>query len=164
MYEHLFKLEEDLLKVLANQKRLEIVQLLGHGPLSVGEMAEMLGLRQPNLSQHLMLLRQQGVVSPRREGVTVHYELSDDRFSDALKPLRQLLKERHPNLSKMNGGQPYPVIQDPVCKMRLSKSESGASMKRGRTTHYFCATGCKEKFAAQPGRYLKRTAAAGAGT
>ncbi len=156
MYEQLFKLEEDLLKVLANQKRLEIVQLLSHGSLSVGEMAEMLGLRQPNLSQHLMLLRQQGVVVPRRDGVTVNYELTDDRISEALKPLRQLLKERHSELSQVNGGV-YPVIQDPVCKMRLSKSESGASLKVGNTTHYFCATGCKDRFLADPDRYAKQT-------
>lgn len=155
MYEQLFKLEEDILKVLANQKRLEIVQLLSHGPLSVGEMADMLGLRQPNLSQHLMLLRGQGVVTPRRDGVTVHYELSDPRITEALTPLRQLLKERHPQLSRQSGGL-YPVVQDPVCKMRLGKGEAGASLKLGSTTHYFCATGCKEKFVADPDTYVSQ--------
>ena len=160
MYEELFTFEEDVLKVLANRKRLEIVQLLSHGPLTVGEMVEMLGLRQPNLSQHLMLLRRQGVVQARRDGTAMHYELTDKRIPEALREVRRFLKDRHPELPEPPGGGAYPVVRDPVCKMRISRAEAGANAKSHGETYYFCATGCKEKFVGDPERYLgKRTAA-----
>ena len=153
MYEELFKLEEDVLKVMANQKRLEIVQLLSHGPLAVGEMAEMLGIRQPNLSQHLTLLRRPGIVRSRRDGHTVRYELTDRRIPDALRQVRRFLEDKHPELPELPSGGTYPIVRDPVCKMRISQAEAGADVTLKGQTHYFCATGCKEKFVANPDKY-----------
>jgi DNA-binding transcriptional ArsR family regulator len=72
MYQKLFKLQEDTLKVVANQKRLEIIQLLNNRELPVNEMVEMLGIRQANLSQHLSLLREAKIVTTRRDGVVIH--------------------------------------------------------------------------------------------
>lgn len=149
MYEELFKLEEDVLKVLANQKRLEIVQLLSHGPLSVGEMAEMLGIRQPNLSQHLTLLRRPGIVRSRRDGATVHYELTDTRLPNALRQVRRFLRDKHPELPDLPTGGAYPVVRDPVCGMRISRAEAGADVTLKGKTYYFCASGCKKKFLAR---------------
>jgi DNA-binding transcriptional ArsR family regulator len=64
-----------LLKALANEQRLLILCNLADGELSVGELNEQLPLSQSALSQHLAVLREQGIVATRREAQTVFYSL-----------------------------------------------------------------------------------------
>ncbi|OYU69280.1 MAG: transcriptional regulator [Alphaproteobacteria bacterium PA2] len=65
----------DLLKALANPHRLMIVCTLIEGEQSVGALAQMLGVRETLASQHLGLLRRDGVVAARRDGQTIYYGL-----------------------------------------------------------------------------------------
>ena len=65
-----------ILKILANARRLEIVNLLHHDELCVTDMYMMLDLSQANVSQHLMVLRQAGIVRSRREGKFMYYKLA----------------------------------------------------------------------------------------
>lgn len=65
----------DLLKALANPHRLMIVCSLLEGEQSVGALAQTLGVREALASQHLGLLRRDGLVSARRDGQTVYYGL-----------------------------------------------------------------------------------------
>jgi DNA-binding transcriptional ArsR family regulator len=67
---------EDLLKALANRHRLMILCQIAGGERSVGELAEFLGLRDSTVSQHLALLRKDGLVATRREGQTVWYSIA----------------------------------------------------------------------------------------
>jgi Cu+-exporting ATPase len=46
------------------------------------------------------------------------------------------------------------TVRDPVCGMRVSPSEAAAAVPHGGTLHYFCSTGCAEKFRSTPDRYL----------
>jgi DNA-binding transcriptional ArsR family regulator len=69
----------DFLKSLANPVRLRILCLLAQGESSVGDIAEKLAARQSLISQHLALLRKDGLVRPRRDGQTIHYALADER-------------------------------------------------------------------------------------
>jgi DNA-binding HxlR family transcriptional regulator len=62
-------------KALANQKRLIILKLLEGKDLCVGEIVQKLKLRQSNISQHLHLLRQVGLVDMRRQGKNIVYHL-----------------------------------------------------------------------------------------
>lgn len=64
-----------LLKGLANPHRLMIVCSLIDGEWSVGALAQMLGIRETLASQHLGLLRRDGVVTTRRDGQTIYYSL-----------------------------------------------------------------------------------------
>jgi DNA-binding transcriptional ArsR family regulator len=64
-----------LLKGLANPHRLMIVCSLIDGERSVGALAQMLGIRETLASQHLGLLRRDGVVATRRDGQTIYYSL-----------------------------------------------------------------------------------------
>ncbi len=64
-----------LLKAMANPHRLLIVCALTEGEKSVGALAQMLGARETLASQHLGLLRRGGVVSARREGQQIFYDL-----------------------------------------------------------------------------------------
>ncbi len=66
----------DLLKSLANPHRLLILCQLTEGERSVGELATFLGLRDSTVSQHLALLRRDGLVRGRRDGQTIWYSVS----------------------------------------------------------------------------------------
>lgn len=65
-----------LLRALANEKRLMILCLLVEGERSVGELNAQLDLSQSALSQHLAVLRADGLVSTRREAQTIYYALA----------------------------------------------------------------------------------------
>jgi DNA-binding transcriptional ArsR family regulator len=66
----------ELLKSLANRHRLLILCQLIDGTRSVGELAGFLGLRESTVSQHLALLRKDGLVETRREGQTIWYSMA----------------------------------------------------------------------------------------
>ncbi len=65
-----------LMKVLANPDRLLILCQLSQGERRVGELEELLGIVQPTLSQQLTVLRDEDLVSTRREGKNIHYALT----------------------------------------------------------------------------------------
>lgn len=62
-----------LLKALANPHRLLVLCMLGEGELSVGELNERVPISQSALSQHLAVLRADGLVETRRESQTIYY-------------------------------------------------------------------------------------------
>jgi len=69
---------EELLKAMANRHRLMILCQLIEGERSVGELAELLSLRDSTVSQHLALLRKDGLVATRREGQTIWYSIASE--------------------------------------------------------------------------------------
>lgn len=66
-----------LLKALANESRLMILCLLAGGERSVGQINEGVDLSQSALSQHLAVLRNEGLVSTRRDAQTIYYSLRE---------------------------------------------------------------------------------------
>jgi len=79
-----------LLKALSNRHRLLIICQLIDGERSVGDLAEFLCLRDSTVSQHLALLRKDGLVSARREAQTIHYSIASDPAREVLKALYQV--------------------------------------------------------------------------
>jgi DNA-binding transcriptional ArsR family regulator len=73
-----------LLKGLANESRLMIVCVLAEGELSVGQLNQRIKLSQSALSQHLAVLREQGLVQTRRESQTIYYRLADSAAIDII--------------------------------------------------------------------------------
>jgi DNA-binding transcriptional ArsR family regulator len=73
-----------LLKSLANENRLTILCLLAEGETSVGLLNERVRLSQSALSQHLAVLREQGLVQTRRESQTIFYRLADTPALDVI--------------------------------------------------------------------------------
>lgn len=65
-----------LLKALANERRLQVLCLLAEAERSVSEINDLLDLSQSALSQHLAVLREEGLVQTRREAQTIHYSLT----------------------------------------------------------------------------------------
>ncbi len=68
----------ELLKALSNQHRLMILCRLIDGEKSVGQLAEFLGIRDSTVSQHLALLRRDGIIAGRRDGQTIWYRIESD--------------------------------------------------------------------------------------
>lgn len=92
--EEIHQLHAELCQALADPKRILILYALGERSLSVGELAEGLGVRQSNVSQHLAVLRERGLVQAEREGTTVHYSIKYPAVLDALDLLRGVLKNK----------------------------------------------------------------------
>ena len=80
----------DFLKSLASPVRLRILCLIAGKEASVGEIAEALGARHSLVSQHLSLLRRDGLVSARRDGQTIWYALADQRAATILQTLQSI--------------------------------------------------------------------------
>lgn len=76
-----------LMKVLANPDRLMILCQLSKGELRVGEIEEQLGIVQPTLSQQLTVLRDEALVSTRRDGKNIYYQLDSPQALAVIKTL-----------------------------------------------------------------------------
>ena len=89
----LFVLHAEICKTLANPKRLEILNALRYGEVSVAQLVRILGLPKANVSQHLALLRSRGVVKARREGLNVYYRVANPKIIRACNLMREVLTE-----------------------------------------------------------------------
>ena len=78
------------LKVLGNEDRLLLLCQLAQGEMCVSDLEAQLDIRQPTLSQQLGVLRNEGVVSTRREGKNIYYSVADPRLLDMLAVLYRL--------------------------------------------------------------------------
>lgn len=76
-----------MLRVLANEDRLLLLCQLTQGEACVSDLEELLGIHQPTLSQQLGVLRAEEIVSTRREGKKIFYQVCDERVVSMLKTL-----------------------------------------------------------------------------
>jgi len=95
------KTHAEMCKVFSNQYRIQILNQLRHGGMSVGTLAKNLDLRQPLVSQHLAILRQKGVIIPHPEGVNTIYEISDPRIIKACDLMRDVMIEELEKATKL---------------------------------------------------------------
>jgi ArsR family transcriptional regulator, virulence genes transcriptional regulator len=79
-----------LLRLLGNERRLMVLCQLANGELSVGALQSRVGLSQSALSQHLALLREDGVVETRRERQTIYYRIVDHAALRVIETLAEL--------------------------------------------------------------------------
>ena len=77
-------------KILANSKRLEILNILKTKETSVENLLKITRLPKANLSQHLALMRHNGLIIPRRSGLNIFYRIVDPRIVEPCKILHQL--------------------------------------------------------------------------
>jgi ArsR family transcriptional regulator len=87
----LWELQADICQLMANPKRLQILDLLKWGELSVGAMVQSLRVPKANLSQHLALMRQKGILATRRQGTTIYYRLATPDITTACEIMREVL-------------------------------------------------------------------------
>ena len=91
-----FKQQARVLKALANESRLIIVDRLSRGECSVGDLTAMVGSDVSTVSRHLAVLRAHGIVDDRREGSVVYYRLLTPCVCNFFACAAQVIRERRP--------------------------------------------------------------------
>ena len=94
MDKKIFEMHADICKVFTNPKRLEIISLLRDGEKTVNELTELAGVPQANVSQHLTVLRQNNVVTTRRNGANIYYKIANPKILQACDLMREVLLEK----------------------------------------------------------------------
>jgi DNA-binding transcriptional ArsR family regulator len=80
-----------MLKLLANEHRLLVLcRLVAEREMTVGDIADAIGLSQSALSQHLAKMREDGLVATRRDGQTIYYRLADKNVARVLTLLKNI--------------------------------------------------------------------------
>ncbi len=92
--DEVFRQQARVLKALANESRLKIVDRLSRGECSVGKLTELIGSDHSTVSKHLALLRAYGIVTDRREGNVVYYTLLTRCVMNFFACATRVLKER----------------------------------------------------------------------
>jgi DNA-binding transcriptional ArsR family regulator len=92
--DNVFKVQARVLKALANESRLKIVDRLSRGECSVGALTDLVGSDPSTVSKHLAVLRSHGIVEDRREGNVVYYTLLTPCVMNFFSCATQVIKER----------------------------------------------------------------------
>jgi ArsR family transcriptional regulator len=108
------RLQADVLRLLANPRRLDILHRLADGPLEVGALAEAIGTSQPNASQHLAVMRAGGLVEAERHGREIRYRLADPDVIVACGVMRRVLTRRVERLAQAAAGSAGLSLPRPV--------------------------------------------------
>ncbi len=93
MKQDLYVLHASICQTLSNPRRLAAIDQLREGERTVGELMQAMNIAQANLSQHLAIMRQKGIVVGRREGANVYYRLSNPKIIQACDLMREVLLE-----------------------------------------------------------------------
>jgi ArsR family transcriptional regulator len=89
-----YELNAEIYKVLANAKRLEILNIIKDKEATVNEISRVLGTRKSNTSQHLAYLRYLRLVTTRRSGKNVFYKIVDPRIVEPCKIFKELREKK----------------------------------------------------------------------
>jgi DNA-binding transcriptional ArsR family regulator len=89
-----YELQAEISKTLANPIRLAILHSLRDKEKTVNELAMLLGIRQSNLSQHLAVLRQRGIVKTRKQGASIFYRVFNPKINQACDIVREVLMDQ----------------------------------------------------------------------
>lgn len=94
----------NIFEVLAEPTRRQILDLLREDSRMVGELVDLLGITQPNVSKHLRVLREAGLVDVRRDAQWRRYELNSEPLAEVdswLEPYRQSMEARFNRLDNL---------------------------------------------------------------
>ena len=89
-----YKKQARMLKALANESRLLIIDRLSISECSVGDLTKLIGTDQSTVSKHLAVLRAEGIVEDRREGNVVYYHLLTPCVLSFFSCATKVIKER----------------------------------------------------------------------
>lgn len=89
----LYQLKAEFFRTLGHPARIRVLELLSERGHSAGELAREVGIEPAHLSQQMAVLRRANLVTNRKEGTTVHYELVDAQVGELLTVARGILTE-----------------------------------------------------------------------
>ena len=90
----IYNMQATVSKTLANPIRIAILHILKDGEKSVNELTDIIGISQSNLSQHLAMMRQIGIVNTRKQGTSVFYSVTNPKINEACDTVREILVEQ----------------------------------------------------------------------
>ncbi len=135
----LLKKNATYFKAFGHAKRLEIISILQGHQLTVGQIVQMTALRQAAVSQHLILLKDLGLVSAQKIGKEIYYSLCRDSFVDLTNFVKTLTRS-----TPIEDAEP--TVIDPICHMHLTPSVASYTSEYDGVRHYFCGKGCLKEF------------------
>ncbi len=94
MNRNLFELQANICKCLSHPKRLEVLCELKSGEKSFAALQASTGLSKANLSQHLTIMRERGVIDARRDGQHLHFSVANPKITQACQLMHQVLCEQ----------------------------------------------------------------------
>ncbi len=89
-----YEIHARLCKSMAHPTRLQILDLLKSESKTVNELAAELGIAQSNLSQHLMIMRESGIVETNRVGSNIYYKVANPKIVEACDLVRQIVSDK----------------------------------------------------------------------
>ncbi len=92
--EIVYRIKADFLKALAHPTRLKVIEFLKKGERNVGDMMKALDIEQSNLSRHLAVLKQNGILKTKQERTTVYYDIQDHDIFKVLRPIAEILRKK----------------------------------------------------------------------
>ena len=99
------QLHARICSAISEPNRILLIYAVAEKPLSVNNLAEIVGISQSAASRHLKVLRERGLIQAQRDGAQVIYSLTDERFIKALDLLRDVMLDQlaqQANLIKQN--------------------------------------------------------------
>lgn len=90
----IYNMQAGISKTLANPIRLAILHTLRDDEKSVNELTDILGISQSNLSQHLALMRQAGILTTRKQGTSIYYSVINPKINQACDMVREVLLDQ----------------------------------------------------------------------
>ncbi|MDO8472481.1 MAG: metalloregulator ArsR/SmtB family transcription factor [Dehalococcoidia bacterium] len=94
MEDRIYLYHADMCKVFSHPKRLELINVLREGEMSVNDLSKRLCMEGSNLSQHLAMMRERRILVTRKEGNAVYYRIANPRLLTIFDMMRQMLFEQ----------------------------------------------------------------------
>ncbi|MBI5472310.1 MAG: winged helix-turn-helix transcriptional regulator [Ignavibacteriae bacterium] len=97
----IFGLHAEVCKTLSHPKRLEILSILRDDEMAAGDIVNKMKISKANVSQHLTLMRNAGILEARRDGVNIYYRISSPKVIQACDLMREVLMDNHTKKEKL---------------------------------------------------------------
>ena len=94
MEDQIYQYHAEMCQVFSHPKRLEVINVLRDGEMSVTELAQRLGLSVGNLSQHLSMMKERHILLTRKEGNMVYYRIANPKLIRCFDMMREMLFEQ----------------------------------------------------------------------
>ena len=94
MEDQIYQYHAEMCQVFSHPKRLEVIDVLRDGEMSVSELAQKLELSVGNLSQHLSMMKERHILLTRKEGNVVYYRIANPKLIRCFDMMREMLFEQ----------------------------------------------------------------------
>lgn len=101
MDKRIYTMHAEMCKVFTSPVRIEILDILRNGKKSVNELVQLTGFNQSNISQHLQVMREKGIVRTEKKGNHVFYTLANPKIAEAFGIMKEILKDQLAETEKL---------------------------------------------------------------